>query len=139
MKKFFLLLILLVSFTSNAQDWIKQFPYEQPQLLLNKRVKVAEKKLSLQKYGYDHFYTTESLELRTNYKSKGSYNTPYDDLVNKEFMVISVKPHINAIGKSKFKLELFNDEIGTLWYEYDPIYSHGFPFLILGNLDIKMP
>ncbi|KGO91627.1 hypothetical protein Q766_16480 [Flavobacterium subsaxonicum WB 4.1-42 = DSM 21790] len=102
------------------------YPGEAVEMLEGKELKVQTLRESLQKFGYEGFYTDETV--KKVYK-KGSLNTKYDALVGKVFKVISYKP--NA-GNYIIKLE--NSDIGTLYYKYDKNRDFDYHFEVVGGL-----
>ncbi|MUV02087.1 hypothetical protein GN157_00045 [Flavobacterium rakeshii] len=125
MKKLTLLLLLVfMSVLANAQNYPDFFP----QLLLNKEVKVLEKKPESVKYGYDNFYEDKSL--KTKYACCDSYNSKYDNLVNRIFTVTKVD-----MISGYFILTLTDDK-ETLYFKYEPGYRFKYPFEVIGGLEI---
>ncbi len=130
MKKLILLFALMISSLNYAQN----FPENDIQLLENKELKVLEKDVTLQKYGFEGFYTDEALKKK--FDLNNSYNSKYESLVGKVFKVISYEPYKNLIGKDKFKLKIENAETGILYFDYDPRFEHSFPFEVIGGLTL---
>ncbi|MFL9845062.1 hypothetical protein [Flavobacterium rhizosphaerae] len=128
MKKILAILaIAIMPLTTLAQD----FPGEKVTLLEGKQLKVKPMKASLQEYGYNNFYTDEAL--KKIYKKK-STSTPYDKLESRVFNFVSAIPYTNSIGANKYKLKIENEETGILYFDYDPRFSHSFPFEVIGGL-----
>lgn len=97
---------------------------------------------SSQEYGYRDFKTEKEppvLECRYGKPSKKSqFNTLYEDLVGKYFIVEDVQHHSQwkedkLIYGSKywFKLKNRDDSNDVCWYQYDGEYEHSFPFITL--------
>lgn len=127
MKKIMLFTAFLFTVLVNAQD----FPGEKIELLTNKQLKVKPVEEASQKYGYRGFFKDEKLQ--NIYKKKG-YTTQYTELVGKVFNVVSFEPYRNSIQEKKFKLKIESKETGVLYFDYDPKYSHTFPFEVIGGL-----
>jgi hypothetical protein len=127
MKNFLLAIAAIISFTAAAQN----FPGEKIDLLTGRELKVLPKETNLHQYGYKNFYTDE--KLKKVYKEK-KYATPYDELVGKIFKMISFEPYRSANGTLKFKIKIENPETGPLFYDYDPKFTSGFPFEVIGGL-----
>ncbi|PZR24438.1 MAG: hypothetical protein DI539_00230 [Flavobacterium psychrophilum] len=130
MKKIISLLALFLSLGAFAQN----FPGEKVELLKDKTLKVLPKAEDSQKYGFEDFYTDAAL--KNIYKKEG-YVTPYNELVGKEFKLISyeslwVGPD-NKYLRYKFLLE--NSETGQIYFKYDPEVSFKFPFEVVGGLE----
>lgn len=128
MKKIISLLALFLSLGAFAQN----FPGEKVELLNGKTLKVLPKEESLQKYGYRDFY--KDAGLKKVYEKEGT-STAYKALVNKEFKVLSYEPFTDAGRNAKFKLLIENSETGKLYFDYDPKFSHSFPFEVIGGLN----
>lgn len=134
MKKFiFLLHVLLVinfNFTfANSPD----FPGTSPEILLGQELIVKEMDVNLQKYGYSDFYMDKGFK-KIYSKIRNGYSTKYESLVNKVFSVISVDTIKVEELKSEYRLTLRNDQIGILYYKYEGIYGHFYPFKVKGGL-----
>jgi len=121
MKKIILLLIIPLFGYS-------QFPAENVELLLNKEIKVLPKAESLQEYGYDYFYKNK--KIKKKYACCESYNSKYLSLVNQVFTVINIEPY----KYGNYILELSNNEIGTVYFKYQPKFEHTFPFEFVGGI-----
>jgi len=131
-------------------DQIDKTPYDSIQNFLGKDVYKYQgqelylkgKAESLRKYGYDNFvldYTKDKLSNKSNvYKCCDSYNSKYDELVEKYFNVLEIIKHPKAeqneylYGK-KFYLKLQEKESNDIvYYEYDSEFEHSFPFIVVG-------
>lgn len=122
--------ILLFYINSNAQN----FPGNDVQLLNGKELRVLPLAESSQKYGYKSFYKDENL--KKIFEPSKSYTSEYNSLVNKIFKVISYNPYVNSIGSKKIQIKIKNEDIGFLYFDYDPKYEHSFPFEVIGGLDL---
>ena len=127
MKKIILLFVVMSSLMVTAQN----FPGEKIDLLANKELRVIPLSESSQKYGYKGFYTDASL--KKLYKEK-DFGTPYKELSGKTFKVLSFEPYKTSTGNLKHKLKIENSETDILFFDYDPKYSHSFPFEVIGGL-----
>ncbi len=124
------LLFLFISFFAFGQN----FPENEVQLLMNKEIKVKEMPSNAQEYAYDGFYMSD--KLKDEYMCCDSYNSKYNSLVNKLFIVEEITPYIDIIGVKRYKLKIINPEIGILFFDYDTRYRHSFPFEVIGGLDL---
>jgi hypothetical protein len=128
MKKIILLFTILLCTTFYAQN----YPGKSIELLSGKKLKVLPISLALQKYGYRGFYKDENL--KKIYKDNNSYSSEYLSLVDKIFSVVGFEPYKNILGTDKFKLILQNEEIGKIYFDYDPVYNSSFVFEVVGGL-----
>lgn len=144
MKKIILLISAsLLTFGVFSQS----FPGEDVQLFLNVKVKPKEIDKSLQEYHYKNFYKVFSgKEFLKKKKNKpfatGKSHSPlsdYESLRNKEFIVKKIEeiPPKYSFSSKEYALELFNEELGTIYYEYDPRYEHDLELEVVGGL--KLP
>lgn len=125
-----LLLALLLSLNSFAQN----FPGERVELLKGKTIKVTPFDSEVRsKMGYYGFYKDAALE--KIYKKSGN-GTPVNELVGKEFKVVSIQPFVTALKENLYKLLLENAETGNLYYKYNPQQSASFPFEVVGGLEV---
>ena len=125
-----LLLALLLSLNSFAQN----FPGERVELLKGKTIKVIPFDSEVRsKMGYYGFYKDAALE--KIYKKSGN-GTPVNELVGKEFKVVSIQPFVTALKENFYKLLLENAETGNLYYKYNPEQSASFPFEVVGGLEV---
>jgi hypothetical protein len=108
------------------------FPGDNIQLLEGKELKVKEKDVKLQRFGYDGFFTDSTFKDKYLQDPK-IFNTPYEKLVNKTFKVISYKESI-IYNNKYYILEIYNEEIGTLYFKYDTKYEFKFQFNVVGGL-----
>ena len=128
-----LLVFSIIAFNqSEAQD----FPGKEVQLLVGKDVKAKEFKEDWEKnYHYKNFYKKFDVKnkkldkFRTRPFAKNLY-TEYSKLVGKEF---KVKNYYETTERY-IMLELSNDKIGTLFYEYDPKYERDYELTVIGGL-----
>jgi hypothetical protein len=110
----------------------QNFPGNTPELLIGKELKVLEVADILQQYGYKGFY--KDINLKKIYDKNSSFASKYESLVNKVFKVNGCEPYTNLIGKKRFKLELSNPDIGTLYFDYNPKFEEEFQFEVIGGL-----
>lgn len=132
MKKTLLLLLTITLQFSivNSQD----FPGTDAEILFGAEIKVKELKPDLQKYGYRDFYKDKELK-KIYSKTSGHYSSKYESLVNKTFVVIAVDTiDVNSI-RADYRLTLKNEEIGIIYYKYEGIYGHFYPFEVAGELN----
>ena len=133
MKRIILFTILLFSLFTKAQTKLsdedtqimkdneriesRDFPGADASLLLGKQLEVRPKTTGIKKYGYRGFYMFENFDDISMYKrndrgiyeyDKSCYNSKYESLVGKKFIVESVTPYTNSIRTAKFKLKLKN-------------------------------
>lgn len=146
MKKF--ILIAIISSLNLIISFGQSFPGNSPEMLINKTVKPKDVEESLQEYFYKNFYIEFDKEKKQFAKDEWD-NTPfptkersttskYSQLVGKEFNVIAVYEIIpkNSYDDEKtYALELKNEEIGTLFYKYDPSYIFNYELEVIGGLD----
>lgn len=144
MNKSLLSFFLLITTLSIAQN----FPAKNVELLLNKMVipKVIEQE-SMRKYAYKNFYTVFDIEnkhLETFKKShrafpKSSSISDYNELVGKEFVVFAIHERNKSYSSESelnYVLELFNENLGTIFYDYSSKYEHSFELEVIGGLDV---
>jgi hypothetical protein len=134
---------------AEKQEIIDNAPYDSLENFLGSNVYqyigqelfLLPKAESLRKYGYEGFYidfTKAKHEKGALYKCCDSYNSKYDALQGKYFLVKAVHKHPKAkenerIYGKKFYLELIEKESGDkLFYEYSSEYKHSFPFVVVG-------
>ncbi len=143
MRTILLLITVLISGISFGQN----FPAESVDLLLNKTVKPITLEESMQRYAYKNFYAkfdtvTKKLE---KYKKghrafpSGTSQSDYNKLVGKEFKVVKIydqTPTLSSDAGRYFVLELQNEELGTVYYDYDSKYDFSFELEIVGGLEL---
>jgi len=130
MKKVILFSLIVLSNFTYGQN----FPGTSVDLLVGKELKVVEKDVILQKFGYSDFYTNDSLN--THYDCCETVaNTKYKTLVGKVFKLVSYEPYTDGTGAEKFKLKIENSETGVVFYDYDPRFEHIFAFEVVGGID----
>ncbi|MDA0175910.1 hypothetical protein OOZ35_00220 [Mesoflavibacter profundi] len=127
MKKLLFLLLFTVSCFSYGQD----FAGDTPELYIGKQIQPKELDSSLIKYGYKYFFTDKKARKRFN-EADGCYCTPYDQLNNKTFTVISIEDFILSSYKL---LVLDNEETGTVYYKYSIKYPTSLEFKVIDGLD----
>jgi hypothetical protein len=126
----------------------QSFPGDNPELLLNKTVKPKEIDESLQKYAYKNFFLefnkekkqfTKDEKRNKPFPSGPSYSvvSDYNKLVGKEFKVIDIYEIVSQYSYSNkvYAIEIENNEIGTIFYKYDPKYEYSFELSVVGGLD----
>ncbi len=96
----------------------------------------------LRDYGYDNFKTIREAGV-TDHRygqpsTSSSFNTKYEDLVGKYFIVKEVYPDSrqnNYTGLYKYEwwflLENRDDPEDTVWFKYDGQFKHTFPFITI--------
>jgi hypothetical protein len=99
---------------------------------------------SLRKYGYDNFlldYTKEKGEKNT-YKCCDGFNSKYNDITNKYFVVLDVikspkaKENETLYGRRYFLKLKEKESNDIVYYQYDSKYDkHSFPFIVVGFFD----
>jgi hypothetical protein len=130
MKKLILFSLIVLSNLTYGQN----FPGTSVDLLVGKELKVIEKDVVLQKFGYSDFYTNDSLN--THYDCCETVaNSKYKTLAGKVFKLISFEPYTDATGTEKFKLKIENSETGVVFYNYDPRFEHLFAFEVVGGIE----
>lgn len=130
-------LLLLFASIAKAQD----FPYTQVSLLEGKTVKPIVISEQSRQFHYKNFYQSYDTETHSIdsfsdphflAKSKYSSYSPYNELVGKEFKVIKIYQQKN---KDKFIIELHNEELGTVFYDYNSNYEHDFELEVVGGIE----
>lgn len=126
MKKLFLLLIFVygVSFGQT-------YPKDAVELLVGKDLKVLPASSSV----YFDFYKNKDFD---NIKGSGYYKrmkVKYELFNGAIFKLISFERYKNSISKPNIKLELFNEKIGTVFYDYDPNFKLSWIFEVVGGLE----
>jgi hypothetical protein len=143
-----LILILILNLLISLTSFCQSFPGENPEFLLNKIVKPKEISESLQKYAYENFFLefnkekkqfTEDEKGNKPFPSGQSYSlvSEYNKLVGKEFKVIAIYKIIPkySFSNEEYAIEIENNEIGIIFYKYDPKYEHNFELDVIGGLD----
>jgi hypothetical protein len=143
-----LILIAAINLLTFATSFGQSFPGDNPELLLNKTVKPKEISESLQKYSYKNFFlefNKEKKQFTKNEKKNKpfplgpSYSlvSDYSKLVGKEFKVIAIYEIVPkySFSNKEYAIEIENDEIGTIFYKYNPEYEHSFELEVVGGLD----
>jgi hypothetical protein len=124
------------------------FPANSPKLLIGKVVKAKEVKEELRKYLYKNFYTSfdsKKAEFPDDKPKNKLFPTEsavyalseYGKLVGKEFTVtevIEVKPKY-SFSKTSYALKMKNEEIGDVYYKYDPSFELDFELEVVGGLE----
>ena len=166
MKKvtIFFICIIALSFSTNAQisishraEGVKQqeaiLPYDSTKNFLGtKNVRsyigqvlyVRERSENVRKYGYDHFKKEKEPDPFSKNGRYGrgarenSFNTKYEDLVGKYFVVKNVLPDSRQErdpslygNKWWFLLENQDNPSDFAWFEYNGNYEHSFPFITM--------
>ena len=121
MKKI-ILFILLISGVCFSQD----YPQEAIELVVGKELKILPCNYCV-KDGYYNFYKKSDLEYKNRFKHK------YEDMNGKVFILKSFMRNVGRLKKD-ISLELFNKEIGTIYYEYEPWNKGSWIFEIIGGL-----
>ena len=152
MKKYiFILYVFSKLLNSNAQDFVGK----DVNLYLNTTVKPSEASSEgIKQYMYKNFYLqfdTVSKVLTKDYIGKkrtpfkpfqtGEYASTsvseYSKLFGMEFKVIGVYEETPKYDFNKgqyFVLALKNDQLGTVYYEYDSEYKHNLEIKVVGGL-----
>jgi len=124
----FMFLFIGIALNCYSQsDTTQNWPGEKPNLLLGKKIMV----LPLDNLSNEQWYTSESFSDDSEYKD-------YSNLKNKIFDVLDCEPYKDIIGQDKFKLKIENQEIGILYFDYDPRFEFSFPFKVLGGLAVPV-
>jgi len=111
------------------------FPGRDTILLSGKLLKV--KPLERLEYGkgYSHFFKDEKMK-KVFDEVDYIYSNP-KRLESKIFEVVSITSYTYLTKDDRFKIKLFNKDIGTLYYLYDPYFESSWPFEFYG--DFKYP
>ena len=166
MKKATIILIGLLAFTcsikaqiqvSHRAEEVKQqeaiLPYDSTKNFLGtKNVRsyigqvlyVRERSENVRKYGYDHFKKEKEPDpfSKSGRYGKGarenSFNTKYEDLVGKYFVVKNVLPDSRQERNPSlygdrwwFLLENQDNPSDITWFEYNGNFEHSFPFITM--------
>lgn len=132
-------LLLLFYLASTVALYAQDFPGRHYGLLLNKELIVKPLSENLKQFGYQNFYTVRNFssiadKRKIIYNTSDGFSTRYDALENKTFTVSEITPHEGIYGRRKAVLSLHNDEIGTIYYEYDSERGYYFPFEVKDGL-----
>lgn len=138
--------IVIISFP-NLNFGQESFPAEMVDLLLEKTVKPKVVDESMQRYAYKNFYSkfdTESKKLEKYKKGhrafpSGTSQSDYNKLVGKEFKVVKIydqTPTLSSDSGRYFVLELQNEELGIVYYDYDSKYDFNFELEVVGGLEL---
>lgn len=160
MKRTTLLLLFMVSITNNNFAQIstmkvaeksveKDVPFDSTKNFLGDKnvysyigqeLFVMPKAESLQRYGYSDFHSIDydvetegSSEKLYGTTKKYEYNSPYESLANKTFIVDDVLPIKKSYLSDKFVFVLSEkgNESNKCKYIYSPMYEHSFPFVTM--------
>ncbi len=148
MKKqvLFIAIIMVIALNVNGQF----FPGKKIDILLNKIVMPKQYSADNQQFHYQNFYLkfdTTTKELKTfgykkpvrPFQTKNGLYSDYSKLVGKKFIVKKIypkKPTFSSDEGKKFVLELFNKDIGTIYYDYDAEYEFNFELQIISKIDL---
>lgn len=127
-----MLLMLLLAVTATAQS----FPYNHPEILVGKEVKIIETMESEQR-GYSSFYSTTSMSSMNTYMPTYTYSTysKKEALIGKTFKVLSSERYEGYGNPYRLKLEAPDKTL--LYYGYrTSIGDFDFPFEVIGGLTI---
>ncbi len=131
MKIFILFINILLIEILYCQD----FPRKDISLLNGKDLIVKEKPNANQYTSFYGFYTDENLN--SSYGDFGNYKL----LAGKKFRMISYelceKENLFQ-GERYYKLKIENDSIGILFYKYDSESKMGFPFEVVGGINLPI-
>jgi hypothetical protein len=126
---------------NTAYDSTQNFMGKDVNKYLGQELYLKGKLESSRKYGYDGFYTDYNKGKFDGgvYKCCDSYNSKYDELVGKYFLVLEIikrpkKSEYDYVNESKkFYLKL-REKASTdiVYFEYNSDYEHTFPFLVVG-------
>src|SRR5690606_24079964 len=130
-------ILLLFAIAISASSFGQNFPAESVELLLDKTVKPMALEESMQRYAYKNFYSqfdTISKKLEKYKKGhrafpSGTFQSDYNKLVGKEFKVVKIydqTPTLSSDAGRYSVLELRNEELGTVYYDYDSKYDFSF-------------
>ena len=139
------LIILFIALSNFA--FAQNFPGKNVNLLRNKIVKPKEYKEEQNKsFHYRNFYKnfdTISKKLETynnNIFQDKNYNSNYYKLVGLPFKVTNIYKKKMLIESPSFPqeyvLELFNDSIGVIYYDYDTEYEFNYELEVVGGLNV---
>ncbi len=112
----------------------QNYPGKNIDLLVDKEIRVLEKREGLRRFGYRGFY--ESDRLTKVFACDKTLHTEYSALVGKVFRVLAARPNKNAIGTEKHILEIENPETGRIYFDYHPEFEYSFPFEVIGGLTL---
>jgi hypothetical protein len=145
MNRQILFVIINLAFLSTIFG--QNFPGDNPELLLNKTVKPKEIKEELHQYNYENFFLEFNKKKKQFTKNENknkpfpsssySWLSDYNSLLGKEFKVMAIyeiDPN-NSISGKEYALEIGNEEIGVIFYKYNPKYMHSFELEVVGGLD----
>jgi hypothetical protein len=128
-NKLIVLILLIVYGVSFGQT----YPKDAVELLVGKELKVLPKEYNTE-VGYYDFYKNKDYY---SIKSKGYYKSikaKYDVFNGAIFKLISFENIKNSIGKRMLSLELYNDKIGIVYYDYDPNFNLSWIFEVIGGI-----
>ena len=128
--------------STQPYDSLQNFLGEDVYKYVGQELYLKGKPKSLRKYGYEGFlldYTKSTLSNEKNvYKCCDSYNSKYDELAGKYFIVLKVIKHPKAkeneyLYGDKYYLKLKEKESGDIvYYEYNAKFKNSFPFIVVG-------
>lgn len=113
-----------------------QFPGEDVDLLKDATVTPIAMEEMFQPYSYRNFYaeinpTTKAINILKNYKGDGQTGSSnYNYLFGKEFKVSTIYP----IDEHEYTLVLVNDELGTIYYQYDTRFGSSWELKITSEV-----
>lgn len=127
---------------STPYDNTKNFLGENVRQYIGQELYLNGKSESSRKYGYDGFLidyrNTSSLDKSNVYKCCDSFNSRYNDLVGRYFVVLDVIKHPKAAeseylyGKVSFLKLQEKESKNVLFFKYDSQFEHTFPFIVVG-------
>jgi len=141
MKKILLILFIYSSINVYSQS----FPNNKPDVLIGKKVTPITLEERLKKYGYKNFvseFDTINKEIKViGRKNKPFYveNTASSDYYKLKPLIFIVDKVYELNEKKSYKtyndyiLQLKNDEIGIVYYRYDPTNSNIFELELINN------
>ena len=92
----------------------------------------------LQKHGYDYFYSKKYRGDGCRYGQeygKAAFNSPYESLVGKYFIVKSVEEVGASLNNYWFELENRDKPDDIAWFFYQGEYEHAFPFIVVSHFE----
>lgn len=145
MKRIYLILLAVLASSSAVGQ--ERFPADMVDLLLNKTVKPKIINKSMQLYAYKNFYSKfDTISKKLEHYKKGhraipssSSTSDYKVLVGKEFRVVKIYGQNRSLNSDEgryYVLELQNDSLGTVYYDYDSKYDFNYELEVVGGLEL---
>lgn len=110
------------------------FPGNDTSLISGKELKVKPLPEGIVQYGYEGFYKDE--KRKKVFECCDGRSSKYSSLVGQTFKVVSIKPYEGTLKRTNYVLQLANDQLGTVYFDYEPHNDLKWFFEFVGNLNL---